>query len=79
MPIEDANEFLSSLFLEQTKRGFITLKNGKIVIYNILEKNMLDKIQENDMVSKIKNNMFNVGLISSLQNKYNTEIFIEGK
>ena len=79
MPVLDANEFLSALFLEQTKRGYITLKNGKIILYNILEQKMLSKTQESDMISKMKNNMFSVGLISSLQNKYKTEIFIEGK
>lgn len=79
MSIQDANEFLSALFLEQTKRGFITLKSGKIVLYKILEQKMLDKTQESDVITKMKNSMFNVGLINSLQNRYKTEIFIEGK
>ncbi len=74
----DANEFLAALFLEQTKKGFITLKNGKIVLYNILEQKMLTKTQESDMMAKLKNNLFNIGLINSLKNKYNTEIFIQG-
>ena len=79
LPILEANEFLSALFLKQTKRGFITLKSGKIILYNILEQKMLNKTQESDTISKIKNTMFNVGLIDSLQRKYKTEIFIEGK
>ncbi len=74
----DANEFLAALFLEQIKKGFITLKNGKIVLYNILEQKMLTKAQESDMMAKLKNNLFNIGLINSLKNKYNTEIFIQG-
>jgi len=79
MSVLDANEFLSQLFLKQSKRGFITLKNGKIVLYNILEQKMLSKTQESDIISQAKDNMFNVGLISTLKNRFKTEIFIEGK
>jgi len=78
MDVLDANEFLSALFLEQSKKGFITLKNGKIVLYNILEQKMLGKTQETDMIAKMKNNLFNTGLINSLKNRYKIEIFLEG-
>ena len=78
MSVLDANEFLSALFLEQSKRGFITLKSGNIVLYNVMEQKMLTKTQESDMILKMKNSMFNIGLINSLQSKYNTEIFIQG-
>ncbi len=78
MDILDANEFLAALFLKQTKKGFIMLKDKKIVLYNILEQKMLAKTQESDMMAKLKNNLFNIGLINSLKNKYNTEIFIQG-
>ena len=78
LSVIDANEFLSALFLEQTKKGFITLKSEKIVLYTILEQKMLDKTQESDMISKMKNSMFNVGLINSLKNRFKTEIFLQG-
>ncbi len=78
MDLLDANEFLAALFLKQTKKGFITLKNGKIVLYNILEQKMLTKTQQSDTIAKIKNTLFNIGLINSLKQIYNTEIFIQG-
>ena len=76
----EANEFLKQLFMSQKKRGFIDINNGKIVLYNILEQKLLDNSNNNedDSILKIKSAMFNEGLIKSLQNKYKTEIFIEG-
>ncbi|QOY53879.1 peptidylprolyl isomerase [Candidatus Sulfurimonas marisnigri] len=78
--LTDANEFLSKLFTSQEKRGLITLENGNIVIYNILEQKLLTKTntnQENPIV-RLKSAMFNEGLVKKLQNKYKTEIFIQG-
>jgi peptidyl-prolyl cis-trans isomerase D len=77
---EQANEFLIALFSTQDKRGFITLGDGSIVMYNILEQKML-AITNNDInnpIVRLKSAMFNEGLIKKLQNKYKTEIFIQG-
>lgn len=74
----DTADFLSQLFVNQKKRDFITLESGKIVLYNILEQKMLTNTQENLTISRLKNSMFNVGLINTLKNEYKTEIFIEG-
>jgi peptidyl-prolyl cis-trans isomerase D len=77
---QEANEFLNLLFTSQNKRDFITLKNGNIVLYNILEQKMLNNsnINQDDSILKLKSAMFNEGMIKNLQNKYKTEIFIEG-
>ncbi len=76
----EANEFLNALFATQSKRGFIPLNNGKIVLYNILEQKLLNNTNNNfdNPIVKIKSNLFNEGLVKSLQNKYKTEIFIQG-
>ncbi|EDZ61469.1 putative peptidyl-prolyl cis-trans isomerase D [Sulfurimonas gotlandica GD1] len=76
----DANEFLIALFSSQDKRGFISLKNGNVVLYNILEQKLLNKTNTNpnNPIVRLKSAMFNEGLIKNLQNKYKTEIFIEG-
>ena len=76
----EANEFLSALFNKQEKRSLITLNSGKIVLYNILEQKLLTNTHNNqaDSIVRLKSAMFNEGLIKNLQNKYNTEIFIEG-
>ncbi|QOY52875.1 peptidylprolyl isomerase [Candidatus Sulfurimonas baltica] len=80
LELKDANEFLSKLFISQEKRGFIALENGNIVIYNILEQKLLDKTNTNkeNPIVRLKSAMFNEGLIKKLQNKYKTEIFIQG-
>jgi peptidyl-prolyl cis-trans isomerase D len=80
MDVENANEFLIALFSSQEKRGFISLKNGNIVLYNILEQKLLNKTNANpnNPIVGLKSAMFNEGLIKNLQNKYKTEIFIEG-
>jgi len=76
----EANEFLNQLFSKQEKTSLIALSSGKIVLYNILEQKLLTNTNNNndDLIVKIKSAMFNEGLIKNLQNKYNTEIFIEG-
>lgn len=80
MDVADANEFLVALFSSQEKRGFISLKNGNVVLYNILEQKLLNKTNTNpnNPIVRLKSAMFNEGLIKNLQNKYKTEIFIEG-
>jgi peptidyl-prolyl cis-trans isomerase D len=76
----NGNEFLIKLFNTDKKRGFISLKDGDIVLYNILEQKMLNNsnINQDDSILKLKSAMFNEGMIKNLQNKYKTEIFIEG-
>ncbi len=80
MSVTDANEFLIQLFMQTKKRGIISLENGNVVLYSILEQKLLDIPNENqdETVSKIKSAMFNEGLIKNLKSKYKTEIFIEG-
>ncbi len=76
----DANEFLQNLFLSQNKKGFVQLKSGNIVLYNILEQKLLkmDNTDSSKEIVRLKSAMFNEGLIKNLQNKYKTEIFIQG-
>ena len=75
-----AGEFLMILFSKEEKRGFIYLKDGTIVLYNVLEQKLLEKTNNNqsDSMIKLKSAMFNEGLIKNLQNRYKTEIFIKG-
>ena len=76
----EAKEFLSKLFTSTKKRSYIALNSGKIVLYNILEQKLLDNLNndQNNPIVRLKSAMFNEGLIKTLQNKYQTEIFIEG-
>ncbi len=80
LSLEDANSFLVQLFMQDKKRGFIPLNENTIVLYNILEQKLLkkDRIKQDDTIAKIKSTMFYEGLIKDLNNKYQTEIFIQG-
>ena len=77
---QEASDFLQKLFVSDKKRSFIGLNNGKIVLYNILEQKLLTNKNDNvsGSVAKLKSTLFNEGLIKTLQNKYPTEIFIQG-
>lgn len=77
---EEAGEFLQKLFITKDKRSFIVLNSGKIILYDILEQKLLDNsnIDQGKLVTRLKSTIFNEGLIKNLQNKYKTEIFIQG-
>jgi len=74
-------EFLQKLFLAKTKRAYITLNSGKIVLYNILEQKLLtnkDNKEANVVMNKVKENLFNPGLMKQLNRKFKTEIYVQG-
>jgi len=76
----EATEFLQKLFTSDKKRSYIVLNSKKIILYYILEQKLLDK-SNNDLaysVKKLKSGIFNKALIKTLENKYQTEIFLQG-
>ncbi len=77
---EQNSEFLNRLFESESKKGYIKLADGKIVLYNILEQKMLDNLNndQDDNILNIKSSMFNRGIIKLLENKYPVQIFMEG-
>lgn len=77
---KQANEFLSTLFTSKDKNGYITLEDGSVIMYKILEQKLLNKTNtdQNNPIVRIKGNLFNEGLIKNLQSRYKTEIFMEG-
>lgn len=77
---EDAAQFLNQLFEQEKKRGYIQLNQDKIVLFNILEQKLLEKAQgdQETGVMRIKSSILDRGLIKMLENKYKTEIFIQG-
>jgi len=77
---EEASDFLQKLFVSKEKKSFIVLNSGKIILYDILEQKLLDNSNsdQSNLVIKLKSAMFNEGLIKNLQNRYKTEIFIQG-
>ena len=80
LSVEEANEFLMQLFTSNTKKGSISLKNGKIILYNILEQKMLQNTNESaESIANLKSTILSSGLIKILNAKYKTDIFIQGQ
>jgi len=77
----EAGEFLEGLFSQNTKRGFIPLKENKIVLFNILEQKMLKKennTQEKNVL-RLKTSLLNDGLLKKLEAHYPVTSYLEGK
>ncbi len=77
----EAAEFLETLFAQQSKRGFIELKENKIVLFNILEQKLLKKennTQEKNVL-RLKTSLLNDGLLKKLEAQYPVTSYLEGK
>ena len=77
----EAAEFLEALFAQQNKRGFIELKENKIVLFNILEQKLLKKKNntQEDNVLRLKRSLLNDGLLKKLEAQYPVTSYLEGK
>ncbi|MFA6760001.1 MAG: peptidylprolyl isomerase [Sulfuricurvum sp.] len=75
-----SKEFIKGLFASQKSEDFITLRDGNVVLYRIVEQKLLEDANENviDQIAGIKSQMFNVALVKKLQMKYKTEILMQG-
>ncbi len=76
----EAAEFLEALFAQQKKRGFIKLKENKIVLFNILEQKLLKKennTQEKNVL-RLKTSLLNDGLLKKLEAHYPVTSYLEG-
>jgi peptidyl-prolyl cis-trans isomerase D len=76
----ETTEFLGKMFESENKRGYITLTNGNIVLYAILEQKMLNEsiTDQASNVMSTKSQILNRGLIKVLEEKYPTEIYVKG-
>jgi len=77
----EAAEFLDALFAQQNKRGYIELKENKIVLFNILEQKLLKKennTQEKNVL-RLKTSLLNDGLLKKLEAQYPVTSYLEGK
>lgn len=76
----EVKEFLDKLFVSNKKRSFIPLSSSKVVLYDILEQKLLTNTDntQGDEITRLKSTLFNSALIKSLQEKYPTEIFMQG-
>lgn len=77
---EESTEFTNKLFSSKQKRGFLTLKSGNVILYNVLEQKLLqDKtVAEENSAMKLKGNLLNQKLMKMLETKYPTKIYVEG-
>jgi peptidyl-prolyl cis-trans isomerase D len=76
----DAEQFLSQLFMQQHKKGYISLQDNKIVLYDILAQNLLNRPQEDisAQIVDLKQQLFNQSLINVLNKRFKTEIYMKG-
>lgn len=76
----EAAEFLEGLFAQQTKRGFIILKDEKIVLFNILEQKLLKKGNDEQERSalQLKSSLLNDGLLKKLGAQYPVTSYLKG-
>lgn len=76
----EAAEFLEALFSQQKKRGFIKLKDEKIVLFNILEQKLLKKennTQERNVL-RLKTSLLNDGLLKKLEAQHTVTSYLKG-
>jgi len=76
----EGSEFLTKLFASKQKQGFVTLENGNVIMYHVLEQKLLqDKtLADGNAVLKFKGSLLDQGLIKALESKYPVEIYVEG-
>lgn len=77
---EESKTFIDELFAQQTKRGYITLDNTKIVLFHILEQKLLKTPQTdlNASAQRLKSSLLDHGLVKMLENRYPVEIYVKG-
>lgn len=76
----ESAEFTQKLFASKQKQGFLTLKSGNVILYNVLEQKLLqDKtVAEENTAMKLKGNLLNQKLMKMLESKYPIKIYAEG-
>jgi peptidyl-prolyl cis-trans isomerase D len=77
---EESEAFVNELFAQQTKRGYITLNNTKIVLFHILEQKLLKTSQTDLSAStlRLKASLLDRGLVKMLETRYPVEIYVKG-
>ena len=75
-----AKKFLTQLFTQQNKQGYIVIDDKKIVLYDILEQKLLTDTHKESaaIVSKIKQTLFDQNIIKTLRGMYDIEIYYKG-
>lgn len=76
----EAREFFDKLFASKQKQGFLTLKSGNVILYNVLEQKLLEDttVAEENNAMKLKGNLLNQKLMKMLESKYPIKIYAEG-
>ena len=75
----ESQRFVNELFAQQSARGIITIDNTKVVLFHILEQQLLKTPQTDleDSALRMKSTLLDRGLIEMLRNKYPTEIYLD--
>ncbi|SFZ98334.1 Peptidyl-prolyl cis-trans isomerase PpiD [hydrothermal vent metagenome] len=79
---EESLQFLQKLFTSTKEKGIISLSE-KVIVYKIMEQKLSPMVKENQnllnqTVNQIKQNIFESNFIKILDEKYPTEVYMEG-
>lgn len=76
----ETKELVAALFQAQKAEGMAQLQSDKIVLYRILDQKIekADEPNTAQAVAQAKNALFTRGLISELEKRYETQIFLKG-
>ena len=79
---QESLQFTQKLFTSAKEKGIISVSD-KMIVYNIIEQKVENLDNNNtelvkQTVNQIKDNIFESNLIKMLDNKYSTEVYMEG-
>jgi len=80
--LQESLQFLQKLFTSTKEKGIISILD-KVIVYNIIEQKLLP-MDENQTdlvkqtVNQVKQNIFDANFIKMLDDKYPTEVYMEG-
>jgi len=76
----ETNEFFGTLFAAEKAQGTAQLQTGKIVLFRILDQKIekTDTPEVEQTIAQAKSALFSRGLITALENRYETKIFVKG-
>ena len=77
---KSAKKFLSQLFTQHNKQGFIVIDDKNIVLFDILEQKLLKDTHNESaaIVRKIKQTLFDQNIVKKLREMYDIEIYYKG-
>jgi peptidyl-prolyl cis-trans isomerase D len=77
---DEAKAFVSELFKQNSRNGYIVVDDENVILYNIVEQKLLHKThtESKKIITGIKAKSFEDNLLKYLQDRYKIEIYYKG-